>query len=615
MRKLLALLLLVGLFGAVPARAQGGTTVRLYALDASAFPSMTALLDVYDASGAFVPGLASDAVTLLEDNQPHPLDTLEELQPGVRFVLAINPNPAFAARDSNGVSRMDKVMHRLQGWAAGLSATTPDDLSLVTTGGSTVSHLATGPAFQEALSAYLPDPRNLTGTLESLTQAIDIASEPGTQPGMKPAVLYVSSLPDIDTLPTLQGLTARAASMGIRVSVWIVASADFFTTGAATALKDLAINTGGQFAVFSGTETLPSPETYLSNLRHTYRLGYHSAIAAPGSHDLAVQVSLDGTPVASEPLTFEMDVQPPNPVLVSPPEQIVRRIPDPLGTNLSALQPRQQIIELLVDFPDAHPRPLVRTRLYVDGQLAAENTAAPFDRFAWDLSGYTSSGQHSLSVEALDSLGLSKTSLGVPVTITVVRPKTGLEAFLARNSLWVVLGAVAVAGAVLGITLTGGRRRRARRAGRRSGNDPLTQLVVGESSRRVLHLPWGGQRQGKPSLAYLVRLKEDGQPVTAPPIPLSAAETTFGTDPTLASYPLDDPSVSPLHARLKQAADGSFTLADQKSTAGTWVNFEQLTGPHRLQHGDVIHFGRLSYRFMLNKSPEQPKPRFTPDKR
>jgi pSer/pThr/pTyr-binding forkhead associated (FHA) protein len=69
---------------------------------------------------------------------------------------------------------------------------------------------------------------------------------------------------------------------------------------------------------------------------------------------------------------------------------------------------------------------------------------------------------------------------------------------------------------------------------------------------------------------------------------------------------LDDPSVSPLHARLKEKG-GEYFLSDEKSVAGTWVNYEQLTGPRSLNHGDVIHFGRLSYRFMLRKPPELPR--------
>jgi len=74
---------------------------------------------------------------------------------------------------------------------------------------------------------------------------------------------------------------------------------------------------------------------------------------------------------------------------------------------------------------------------------------------------------------------------------------------------------------------------------------------------------------------------------------------------------LDDPSVSPLHARL-QELDGEYILSDEKSVAGTWVNDELLAAPRRLQHGDVVYIGRLSYRFILRKPPERPLPKITP---
>ena len=45
----------------------------------------------------------------------------------------------------------------------------------------------------------------------------------------------------------------------------------------------------------------------------------------------------------------------------------------------------------------------------------------------------------------------------------------------------------------------------------------------------------------------------------AAPIPLEK-EMTFGTDPVQAMRVLDDPSIAPLHARIKQLEDGTFTI-------------------------------------------------------
>ena len=78
------------------------------------------------------------------------------------------------------------------------------------------------------------------------------------------------------------------------------------------------------------------------------------------------------------------------------------------------------------------------------------------------------------------------------------------------------------------------------------------------------------------------------------PIPLAEKDMTFGTDPVQSMRVLDDPSISPLHARIKQTEDGSFIIYDHGSVAGTWVNYEPVTREgRRLAHGDRIHFGQL----------------------
>jgi len=64
-------------------------------LQTGSFPTISAGLDVFDTAGGLVSGLKSDAVTLLEDNQPRSLTQLHEVQLGVEFALALDPGPAF----------------------------------------------------------------------------------------------------------------------------------------------------------------------------------------------------------------------------------------------------------------------------------------------------------------------------------------------------------------------------------------------------------------------------------------------------------------------------------------------------------------------------------------
>ena len=93
------------------------------------------------------------------------------------------------------------------------------------------------------------------------------------------------------------------------------------------------------------------------------------------------------------------------------------------------------------------------------------------------------------------------------------------------------------------------------------------------------------------------------------PIPILEKDITFGTDPVQSMRVLDDPSISPLHARIKQRPDGSYFIYDHGSVAGTWVNYEAVSREGRqLAHGDRIHLGRLMYRFDLKQPPAEPEP-------
>jgi hypothetical protein len=614
MRKLLAGLFFVYLLitGLNPARAQSSALVSLYDLQSAAFPVMTVGLDVFDATGNLVTGLTAETVTLFENNQPRPITHLEELHPGVKFALALDPGPTFAYRDANAVTRFDKVLRALKEWAAAQPDSLGDDLSLVPNGGPDALHLAQRAAFSDALTAYQPNLITLTSSPDTLSRAMDTVSASPLQAGGKPVVLYITSIPTASDVIAIQGLAQRAAAQHIRVHTWIVASQDYFSTSGVTALKDLAIQTGGQFFLFSGKEPLPNLEDYLAPLRHSYRLEYSSNIFTSGGYALSAQVTLNGEPITSEALLFELDVQPPNPILLAPPAQIVRTAQDEHTSATAAYLPTRQPISIIIEFPDGRKRPLVRTSLYVDGVLVDDNTVEPFDQFSWDLSGYALSGEHILTVEAMDNLGLSKVSLGLPVLVTVVRPPAGILPWLSRNSLWVAMGAILVAGGGGLAAILATSRLKKSSTDRGSRADLMTQPVPGGAGTRGLRLLRASAT--KSTEAYLVRLKGDGIPITSPEIPITIPEMIFGSDPIKATRVLDDPSVSPLHARIK-VEQGEYILSDENSTAGTWINFEQVTTPRQLQHGDMLHIGRISYRFMLRKPPDRPSPRVIPTTR
>jgi predicted component of type VI protein secretion system len=71
---------------------------------------------------------------------------------------------------------------------------------------------------------------------------------------------------------------------------------------------------------------------------------------------------------------------------------------------------------------------------------------------------------------------------------------------------------------------------------------------------------------------------------------------------------LDDASVEALHARL-QRENNSFRLADSSSVAGTWVNYTPVPQDGMiLENGDIIHIGRIGFRFMQREPGHVRKP-------
>jgi hypothetical protein len=270
-----------------------------------------------------------------------------------------------------------------------------------------------------------------------------------------------------------------------------------------------------------------------------------------------------------------------------------------------------------------------------------ENTAEPFNLFTWDLSKYTSSGEHQVMVEVLDSLGLSKSSMPAPVVVTVIQPPNGITAMLAKYRTPITFGAIIFAGLVLFMILLSGRLRvpsiRAAQEARRADADPLTQSVpaAAEPATTPLAATSASKTQTRATLskkaisdtkrrleraevskkeaaASFIRINAEGQVLPVTPIALVEQEIIFGTDPAQCNQIIDDPSVSLVHARLRQTEDGGFLLLDNGSIAGTWVNYEPIPREgYRLAHGDMVNFGQLMYRFTYRVPPVTSKPKIT----
>jgi len=628
MRNLFRFILTVGLLAGPQAfaHAQTAAYAEIVQIDAGDFPKVSALLDVFDANGNFMRGLAPSNLTVYEDGQTLNVDTITESALPVQVVVAINQGPALAVRDSNGVPRFDHVVQTFSEWVVSQPAESQDDLSLVSLSGSLINHANYNDWFV-SFNSFKPDFRNSTPNLQTLSIALDTVSAATPQPGMKRAVLFITPHmddPNIDN--TIAPLIKRAVEAKVRVFVWFIDAEDFSINASSNAFKSLAQQTNGAFFSFSGKESFPDINQYLAPLRYIYGVTYTSALITPGDHTLGFYVDSGQGEIPALNKTFSVDVQPPNPIFVAPPMQITRQPPADDPYNTEVIEPEQQLIEIIVEFPDGHKRGLKRTTLYVDGAVVAENIKEPFNKFMWDLTPYDMSGKHEITAEAEDSLGLKKSTISIPITLTVMHAPRGISAFLARYRQYVVTGAITFAGLALLVILLRGRVRnlpaKKKNMARKSMEDPLTQPVSTltepsiSATKRLKTQPrfasWIPSRESRvpKAPAYLIRLMNGGEPASVAPIPVVEKDMTFGTDPVQSMYVLDDPSISPLHARIKQTEDGVFIIVDQDSIAGTWVNYEQVTREgHRLTHGDRIHFGQRVYRFDLSQPPAESEPK------
>ncbi len=604
--------------------AQEGTQVRLAPINSEEFPRMTSYLDVRTPEGDFVFGLERQNVRIFEDGNQLMVLELEPLRTGVQFVLAVSPGPAFEIRDVQGISRYEYLVEALVGWANSRQGSTIDDLSIILAEGSESTHLSESDSWVSMLNSYKPKGSETGPDFDLLAQALDVAADPTSNLGMGRAVLFITPLPSQDVSLGLQSLAARANQQGVKIFIWLVASSELFSSPGALQLAQLAEQTGGGLFAYSGQESIPSPEDFLEGLRTSYFLAYNSEITTSGPQQVSAEVNLDGQRISSPVQEFDLEVLPPSIAFISPPMEIERKsLEDDIDSEV--LVPDSQDLEVLVEFPDGHMRPLSRTTLLINGQEHYSNSRDPFDKFTWDLSSITSSAEYILEVEVEDKLGLSSKSLEASVLVNVVNPSPKPLRIISQNQGIFAVVVVAVSGVILLFVLVlGGRlrpgllrdfRRRSRPVN--SVTQPVQSIPEQPSQRRatwINRFRWSRSRITSRQYAQLIPLTNANQEDTYPPIVVTNPVVIFGSNAAQADFIVEDGSVEGVHAKLTRESQGVFRLSDEGSIAGTWVNYSPISSKGViLEQGDLVHIGRVGFRFIMRHPLKVRKPVIIPD--
>jgi hypothetical protein len=115
-------------------------------------------------------------------------------------------------------------------------------------------------------------------------------------------------------------------------------------------------------------------------------------------------------------------------------------------------------------------------------------------------------------------------------------------------------------------------------------------------------LPWYKRKeQPSPAKAYLIPLVGYDEPTLPAPLQINADEIILGRDPHQAGLVINDASIDNVHARI-HCEGKSYLITDAGTVAGTWVNYEQvLQAGKNLAHLDIIHLGRIGFRFQLSE--------------
>ena len=567
------------------------------------FPTVRSAFKVYNELGRPVQSITAKDVLVYENTSPIPINDFQEKYNGVHFTLAVNSDRTLDVRDTAGISYYEYLRTSIEQWQKSASVTDQDEWSLTFNDDVHYLHLKDLNNWLLALMTYPSDMRRYMGNLESLITAVDSAYESNV--ALDQVLLYITPEPLLEDITTLSSLKQRALEKHLTINVWMVGKSYVLDTERGQTLLQLAKDTGGDFFIYSGSEAIPDIQTYLDGYGSSYTCTYTSQIRGSGMQTQTLSGRLENQEIFSPELSFYLQVLAPKPVFISPPLEINRVILPHDNDQTPIIQPEMQQIEVLIEFPDGKPRALAYAQLYADGVLVDENSMAPFEKFNWEMGSISESGMVNLQVNIEDSLGLQASSATLPIQINVESaqiPENDTD-FWKYGWLLIAVPIILTMSAVSLILKF-----------RRNRLDSLIRQQQAKSQPQK-HSPSSSRGRQASSIfldttARLIKLDQDLKPVGEKPILLINTPIIFGRDPAVADVALQDASIEAVHAKLQRLPDGNYLLTDLGSTAGTWVNYAPISQQGIIiEHGDIIHIGSLTFRFMNSDTSLWQKPK------
>lgn len=584
--------------------------------DASDFPLVRLRLRAAGANQAPLTQSELENLRLRENGVPISDFDVRYVPVGGDLLFVIDADTTLLFQDVADTTRLEMVKESVGRY--GLRFMSPAGLDRVSvlvpnranSGGEWLVEAADTPeALINALAGYGPQNLAEEGPVnEMVQQAIDRAAM--SEDGRYRAIFLLSEARRLSQLLDYPALIEAAQAAGVPIFVGILGpEASLEDIGNASALADPS----GGFYVH-----MPRPEradpVYLRWQQESNQpqITYTSLLRRSGVYPLTVNLGPE-TAVTELDLTLS-----PPQAAIALDRSVIRRAGTAVDTPLAELQPAVQPVPVQITWPDGLPRRLESLRFTVDG-VPQPFLAVPQPdvdgrlTLEWNVQN-VDVGAYELALEVTDELGLTAVADPVVVTVAVERPapptptpaptptpppaaQVARLTAIPRNDLLLVLAGLGLFGLVL-VMLRGYRQYRERvlhEEARRSRRATLQRIQETQAAPPP-------PPDAEPMQAALLLLDENLGVQTrfslqTDNITIGRAGAAGATIPAGVTIPLNDRSVSPLHARIRER-HGRYWLYDEGSENGVYRNYERLgLSPQPLANGDEIRLGRLNLRF------------------
>jgi hypothetical protein len=562
-------------------------------IETSKFPLIELQVLAKDASGQPLQELPESMLTVWENDAEQELASVETVEAGIRIAWVIDPgdgafNTGVTLSEVSAEALSDlRVFVQERPWMVPgvdevivLTQEGPDTKVLLRASGEPEALLSVAESYvppNEAV-AELPDygdhtRRALLSALKELRyarqQVVDRAEA---------ILLYTPGM-----RADLTDVAEQAIALGIPIHIMLTRRqpTDYW----ADALRPLARVTGGEFiARYERGDPEPLFE-FLASQRLQHRVAYETSLTTAEERTVTLQAAWsEGSIVTSS--TYSVDLAPPQVEIIAPMTERIFR--EAQGTGETGLDAEPAFINVIaeVSWPDGMPRPVEAARLLVDGVAVGQSQVAGNQaELRWDIRGYQSESWTpvTLQVEMVDTFGMHGKSDTHELVIQYV-PAQEKSLNLPENVLIYASGGIALVS--LGMALFLFFNRAQVSSALQEAREGVVDFVERVTGRRTALVARG----------YLVPLEGFEEP------PAKSYEiygtTAIGRSRRHADLLFhigeENSPISRLHCTLLDE-DDHFTIRDEDSSNGTFVNSEKLTPlqPIVLHDGDILEIAPL----------------------